>query len=372
MTAAGRGRIPPVRVSRKMRQSRQTLSAVQLFPRRSSPTPRRAEPLPQVESAEHHPALESPAQESPGSPNGQAPSQNSAASELVTAALPPDPVIASLQSELSRFRQDLLDLQVQTKTQQKLQQVQILSLEEDNALLKDQVLGLRNQLRQLGYHNHSGPRGKQQPIQSHQLQRRDPSTAPQSILKSFPGKSRARKQAESRVPHPVMCTLPLRPMQSSYRIIWGTRKSCSVDEVKSVLSGLLAGAEIPPVRRSFKRLGSGMAWWFTVTCEERTISVLESKWGTPNLIPGWALLKSLKDRPTHSSSKAKSVPSFDQVHPPAASTAINPPLEASSFPPTPHSTLPHPLPPTPPLPPSPSGSFGELLGPPLLRVSRRS
>ena len=212
------------------------------------PTRQTAEPLPQMESAEHHPAVESPAQESPGSRSGQAPSQNSTASELVTAALPPDPVIASLQSELSRFRQDLLDLQVQTKTQQKFQQVQILSLEEDNALLKDQVLGLRNQLRQLGCHSHSGPRGKQQPIQSHQLQRRVPSTARQSILKSVPGQR----------PTPGHVHAPP-PAQSSFRIIWGTRKSCSVDEVKSVLSGLLAGAEIPSVRRSFKRLGRGMA-----------------------------------------------------------------------------------------------------------------
>ena len=241
---------------------------------------------------------------------------------------PPDPVISALNLELSQLKQDLLDLQVQTKTSQKVLQSQILSLEEDNTFLKGQVRSLCDQLCQLGKHDSPGSHGKRQQHQSHQQLSHSHPTG-----HNPPQKSTRTPCATTPCATSDQSSLPI---QTSFRIIWGTHKSCSLEEVRGVLSGLLDGSKTPSVHRSFKRLGRGMAWWFTITCDEQTILSLESKWGSSNSNSGWVLLKSLKDRPpsktsTHSLQGCTGNPTSLQDPPSATPTShVNAPTASSA------------------------------------------
>ena len=69
---------------------------------------------------------------------------------------------------------------------------------------------------------------------------------------------------------------------SQYRIVWGKRRSCSAETVRSTISSLVADS-IPAspqfiVKKSLRPINSKSKWWFTIISSVEILQTLDTKW----------------------------------------------------------------------------------------------
>ena len=81
---------------------------------------------------------------------------------------------------------------------------------------------------------------------------------------------------------------------ASFRVIWGTRFSTTVESVKSVLSHIIPlDSELLQVTKSVRRKEGRTRWWFTIMAPPDTLSTIEASWS--NCIQSnWKLQGSLR------------------------------------------------------------------------------
>ena len=223
--------------------------------------------------------------------------------------------VSTLEADLEATKERLEDQKAQHKSQCRVLQSQILSLEEQNSLLERKI----HELSQTQSTRRN--RGRE-PLQ--------PNHRPNSIPSTDIGPTQPAIQARTTRNPPAVHT----PSQNThhrdpppsqpqfFRIIWGTRKSCSVEDVRTSLTQLAPSiSQTPTIKRSFRRLGPRKAWWFTVIFSSPgEIALLDEAWESNKSAVDWALLKSLKDRPSrwHSSPDTATTPTPQQNPPNSA------------------------------------------------------
>ena len=100
---------------------------------------------------------------------------------------------------------------------------------------------------------------------------------------------------------------------SQYRIVWGTRRSCSAETVCSTISPLVS-ASIPAssqliVKKSLRPINSKSKWWFTIISSVEILQTLDSKWHLIQEKTNWVLQRSLHPpRPAVPSAPQPSTP----------------------------------------------------------------
>lgn len=68
---------------------------------------------------------------------------------------------------------------------------------------------------------------------------------------------------------------------ASFRVIWGTRFSTTVESVKSVVSHVIPlDSESLQVANSVRRKEGQTRWWFTIMAPPDTLSTIEASWST--------------------------------------------------------------------------------------------
>ena len=81
---------------------------------------------------------------------------------------------------------------------------------------------------------------------------------------------------------------------ASFRVIWGTRFSTTVESVKSVLSHIVPlDSELLQVIKSVRRKEGRTRWWFTIMAPPDTLSTIEASWSTCTQ-SNWKLQGSLR------------------------------------------------------------------------------
>ena len=85
---------------------------------------------------------------------------------------------------------------------------------------------------------------------------------------------------------------------SQYRIVWGTRRSCSAETVRSTISSLVSDS-IPAspqfiVKKSLRPINSKSKWWFTIISSVEILQTLDTKWHLIQEKTNWVLQRSLR------------------------------------------------------------------------------
>ena len=205
--------------------------------------------------------------------------------------------VSMLEADLEATKERLEDQNAQHKSQCRVFQSQILSLDEQNSLLERKIHEL-SQTRTT--HRNRG----REPLQ--------PNHHPNSISSTDIGPTQPAIQARTTWNPPALRTssqnthhrdpFPSQPQFSILPyIIWGTRNSCSVEDVRTYLTQLPPSiSRTPTIKRSFRRLGLRKAWQFTIiSSSPGEMALLNEAWESNKSAVDWALLKSLKDCPSH-------------------------------------------------------------------------
>ena len=278
--------------------------------------------------------------------------------------------VSVLEVELDSTKQCLEDQKMQHKTQCKVLQSQMLSLEEQNSLLEKKIYELSQKCsishnrtsRQSNHGANLAPTDP--PIQ--EAQEHTTSVSPPLLSHN------AQHSRNTPVRNSQPCNSHL------FRIIWGTRKSCSEADIRATLAQLTSlNTQDYTVKKSFRCLGSRKAWWFTVIASSPiALTSLDEAWEASKPDANWTLLQSLRDHPflrhsqghphqnpCHSELNAPppaSLPSLQSYRPPhSTSSASLPPRQ--SYPP-PQLTNSDPLPSLQPYPPLyPTNSESSLI-----------
>ena len=113
----------------------------------------------------------------------------------------------------------------------------------------------------------------------------------------------------------ISVSKPIKSSHSSFRIIWGTHKECSVEDVRVALTPIIANSNTNiSISRSLRRLGKRLSWWFTISANEPALLSLDQNWCQLEKC-NWSLIKALRDRP-HETPKVphgSATPSAGQV-----------------------------------------------------------
>ena len=120
---------------------------------------------------------------------------------------------------------------------------------------------------------------------------------PQSPQRAEPSQLQAQSQPQ---PPPTSAVLVPSTHHPSFqfRIVWGTRRSCSAETIRSTIMFFLpaniAASSQLTVKKSLRPLNSKSKWWFTIISSEGTLQTLDTEWHLIQAETNWLLQKSLR------------------------------------------------------------------------------
>ena len=83
-----------------------------------------------------------------------------------------------------------------------------------------------------------------------------------------------------------------------YRVVWGTPNRCSSQVILKAISALLPTPDRPSVvvKRSTRRRGPNILWWFTIMAPQEIMQRIEAVWHILEAKTSWSLRSSLSSR----------------------------------------------------------------------------
>ena len=196
------------------------------------------------------------------------------------------------ETKYAELLQQLADVEQRAKNDVKVLRLQILSLEEEVQSLKTALAtprpGRPNTTRSTRSNRENRP--NRQPPPNVRSNLHDPAINTQ--------------QSTQPRHHPTTHFQPPTASDSSshqssqYRIVWGTRRSCSAETVRSTISSLVS-ASIPAspqfiVKKSLRPINSKSKWWFTIISSVEILQTLDTKWHLIQEKTNWVLQRSLR------------------------------------------------------------------------------
>ena len=200
------------------------------------------------------------------------------------------------ESKHAELLRRLLDVEQRAKNDVKVLRLQILSLEEEVQSLKSALAAQRH-----GRTSHTQPHrtrsrrfSRQPPLREGSNHSDQPPQPPQRAeLSQQQAHSQPQPPPTSAVPVPSTHLPP-----SHFRIVWGTRRSCSAETIRSTIMSFLpaniADSSQLTVKKSLRPLNSKSKWWFTIISTEGTLRSLDTEWHLIQAETNWLLQKSLR------------------------------------------------------------------------------
>ena len=198
----------------------------------------------------------------------------------------------SHETKYAELFQRLADVEQRAKNDVKVLRLQILSLEEEVQSLKTALATPRPGRPNTTRSNRS--------IRAN-LPNRQP---PPNERSNLPNPATHTQQSAQPRHHPPPQIQPPTVSDSSshhpsqYRIVWGTRRSCSAETVRSTISSLVSDS-IPAspqfiVKKSLRPINSKSKWWFTIISSVEILQTLDTKWHLIQEKTNWVLQRSLR------------------------------------------------------------------------------
>ena len=178
------------------------------------------------------------------------------------------------ETKYAELLQRLADVEQRAKNDVKVLRLQILSLEEEVQSLKTALATPRPGRPNTTRSNRSNRAN---------LPNRQP---PPNERSNLPNPATHTQQSAQPRHHPPPQLQPPTVSDSSshhpsqYRIVWGTRRSCSAETVRSTISSLVS-ASIPAspqfiVKKSLRPINSKSKWWFTIISSVEILQTLDT------------------------------------------------------------------------------------------------
>lgn len=168
--------------------------------------------------------------------------------------------IAALEAELRDACSSFAELESESKQQLKLIHSRVVILEESNAYLERKLASCSAHTCCTCSHHVQAQKNNSDSANRYN---RNPMSNPPSNIPQGRSTGFSAQQLSS----------------TPFRIIWGTRRSCSAGEMQQFLSTFIPDKFRDfNIRRSYRRLGPKMAWWFTITAPSSLLSELDTAW----------------------------------------------------------------------------------------------
>ena len=184
------------------------------------------------------------------------------------------------ESKHAEFLRRLLDVEQRAKNDVKVLRLQILSLEEEVQSLKSALAAQRPDRTSCTQPHRSRTRhfSRQPPL-------REGSNHSDQLPQPPQQAELSQQQAHSQPQPPPTSAASVHSTHlppSQFRIVWGTRRSCSAESIRSTIMSFLpadiAASSQRTVKKSLRPLNSKSKWWFTIISSEGTLRTLTIEW----------------------------------------------------------------------------------------------